>query len=185
MKTCSRCKTEKEYAEFNRDRSRHDGYHYYCKACILAYKRTDHYRKLKSGWDKEYRDKKGQILLDKKREYYEKNKEVMKAKFRANYRKKHLDYKERARQRKNRLKSTVREPYTKLGIYERDKGICFRCREWVDANLLHPDPKSLSIHHMLPLILGGHDTPDNVVTSHLECNLKQGTRIFDISRAHL
>jgi hypothetical protein len=32
-KVCSKCKTEKELCEFNKDSTRKDGYEYYCKSC--------------------------------------------------------------------------------------------------------------------------------------------------------
>jgi predicted GIY-YIG superfamily endonuclease len=33
MKTCSKCKEEKPFSEFFKDRSRKDGLYYYCKVC--------------------------------------------------------------------------------------------------------------------------------------------------------
>ena len=34
MKICSKCKTEKELSEFNKDKTRTDGYSYLCKFCL-------------------------------------------------------------------------------------------------------------------------------------------------------
>jgi len=33
MKVCSRCKQEKSLSEFNKNKSKNDGYQYYCKVC--------------------------------------------------------------------------------------------------------------------------------------------------------
>lgn len=134
---------------------------------------------------KRYRNKYADELKKKKAAYYIKNQERIKDKMRQRYAEKSGEYKERARQRKNRLKSTVQEPYTKQQIYDRDNGLCFLCEELVDLSLNHPNPMCFSFQHAMPLILGGYDTPDNVLTSHLVCNLRQGTKPFDIGRSHL
>ena len=34
MKTCSKCKVEKPFAEFHRDKTKKDGFDYRCKSCI-------------------------------------------------------------------------------------------------------------------------------------------------------
>lgn len=179
MKICSKCKEEKNYTDFFKDKTRLDGYHYYCKVCIKKYKQTDEYKKLKSDMDRRYRKKSGDGLKRRKSEYYFRNRDKIREKMRERYKEKSSEYKERARQRKNRLKSTVQEPYTKELIYERDGGLCFLCREVVDLSLKHPDSMCFSFQHAVPLILGGHDTPDNVLTSHLVCNLRQGTKPFE------
>lgn len=185
MKICSKCRKEKQYTDFHKDASRLDGYHYYCKSCNKEHRQTDHYKKLKSNTDRRYRNKYADELKKKKAAYYIKNQERIKDKMRQRYAEKSGEYKERARQRKNRLKSTIQEPYTKQQIYDRDNGLCFLCEELVDLSLNHPNPMCFSFQHAMPLILGGYDTPDNVLTSHLVCNLRQGTKPFDIGRSHL
>lgn len=134
---------------------------------------------------KRYREKYADQIREKKAAYYQKNREREQAKARARYQANPDYFKENARKRKNRLKSTVQEPYTKKQIYERDKGLCFLCIEPVDLTLKHPDPMCFSFQHAMPLIHGGHDTPDNVLTSHLVCNLRQGTKPFKRGSAHL
>lgn len=181
---CMKKSARKDYHD-NRDkrRARHSDWSKNNRDYRNRYKRklysTDRGKKLKYESDRRFREKNKEELRQKKSEWYAKNKERLQNKMRENYRENSDGYKERARQRKNKLKSTVREHYTKTEIYERDKGLCFRCSEWVDSSIKHPDPKCLSIHHLMPLSKGGHDTPDNVVTSHLECNLKQGVEVFD------
>ncbi len=46
MKTCTKCKIEKELSEFCRDRSQKDGLHYRCRDCCRKYQLE--YRKTKS-----------------------------------------------------------------------------------------------------------------------------------------
>ena len=40
MKTCSKCKVEKDVGEFSRDKSRRDGLRSQCKACFAAYQKS-------------------------------------------------------------------------------------------------------------------------------------------------
>lgn len=42
MKTCKRCLTDKEITLFNKDRSRKDGYHCYCKQCAKETKQVSY-----------------------------------------------------------------------------------------------------------------------------------------------
>lgn len=48
MKICKRCLQHKSFCDFNRDKSRKDGYHPYCKSCKL---RSQH-KHTKEEWDK-------------------------------------------------------------------------------------------------------------------------------------
>lgn len=184
MKICTKCKVEKGLTDFFKDKVKPDGYYSSCKECCKAYKQSEAYKKLKSAHDKTYVEKhRDKVRLIKSLHYYSK-KDYYRNQMRANYLNKSEDYKERARQRKNLLKAGVQIPYSKQEIYERDGGLCFRCLEVVDLTLNHPSPKCFSFHHLIPIKLGGHDTPDNVVSSHLECNLRQGIKVFTLARAH-
>jgi len=61
MKICSRCRKEKYFNEFSIDKSRKDGYSYWCKFCV-----------------KQYRQKNKKILKQKSKQYYQKNKKYKK-----------------------------------------------------------------------------------------------------------
>lgn len=61
-KQCTKCGETKCLTEFGKDKRLKSGYGAICKAC-------------KSKMDKEYRDRKGEELLEQKREYYAENKE--------------------------------------------------------------------------------------------------------------
>jgi len=39
MKVCSKCKIEKEFSDFGKDKTRKDGYRYVCKECNKPYSR--------------------------------------------------------------------------------------------------------------------------------------------------
>jgi len=77
------------------------------------------------------------------------------------------------RARKNSVKSVS---YNKSDIYTRDNGVCYLCDEPINLNIKWPDIKSFSIDHVIPLSKGGGDTPDNVKSSHLFCNLSKGVK---------
>lgn len=127
-------------------------------------------------WNREYLEKNKEKINARRRERYQQNLEANRAKAREGYKKYSERYKEQARRRKNRLKTTIQEPYTKQFIYDRDKGLCFKCSKQIDLSLKHPNSMCFSFHHLIPILLGGQDTLDNVVSSHLVCNLRQGTK---------
>lgn len=185
MKICTKCRVEKGLTDFFKDKAKPDGHYSSCKECCRVYKQSEVYRRLKSAHDKLYSEKHADKVRLRKSRHYAEKQDYYRGLMRANYLTKSEDYKERARQRKNLLKAGVQIPYSKQEIYSRDGGLCFRCLEIVDLNLNHPEPKCFSFHHLVPIKLGGYDVPENVVTSHLECNLRQGTKLFSLlARAH-
>jgi hypothetical protein len=68
------------------------------------------------------------------------------------------------------------EPYTDRQIYERDQWRCHICGKKIDPAIKSPDPKSASIDHLVPLALGGDDTPANVAAAHRTCNRLKATK---------
>lgn len=84
MKICSKCKVEKGFGEFNKDKSKKDGLCCKCKECI-----KEHYKENReeiNRKNKEYQKKNGTKLLEQKKEYREKNKEKIRQR-RKEYRK--------------------------------------------------------------------------------------------------
>lgn len=68
------------------------------------------------------------------------------------------------------------EPFSKAKIFDRDGWVCGICSEPINRDLLHPDPLSVSLDHIIPMSkLGGH-VPSNVTCAHLFCNLSKGNR---------
>lgn len=70
----------------------------------------------------------------------------------------------------------------------RDGGICYLCGEAVDINDFTIDEKGLkrvhknypSIDHVIPCILGGQHSWENVKLAHLGCNCSKQGKIIDI-----
>lgn len=84
----------------------------------------------------------------------------------------------RSRVRRERLLAKAkREPYKRTEIFARDGWICQLCGEPVDPTVKAPDRRSASIDHVVPLSLGGDDTPANVQLAHFGCNSAKCDRV--------
>lgn len=68
------------------------------------------------------------------------------------------------------------EVFSRAEIFDRDGWVCGICSEPIDRELLHPDPMSVSLDHVIPMSKGGGHVPLNVTCAHLFCNLSKGNR---------
>ena len=96
MKYCNTCSITKDISEFNKDKTKTDGFQSKCKLCLKQYNK-DNAEKIKS-YNKEYREDHAEELAASNKEYREDN-----AKKLAAYNKKYREdnpEKEAARQRK-------------------------------------------------------------------------------------
>ena len=57
MKTCSKCKIEKEFSEFHKSKSEKSGYYSCCKSCKKAYRDRPEVKERASAWNKEHHAK--------------------------------------------------------------------------------------------------------------------------------
>jgi len=77
MKTCTKCKIEKEFSEFNI----HTGIRYRsrCKICENLYKKENHLKNKEKATTQRalYREVNRTLILQKKKKYYENNREVI------------------------------------------------------------------------------------------------------------
>ncbi|MFD8173633.1 HNH endonuclease [Streptomyces sp. NPDC059709] len=83
-----------------------------------------------------------------------------------------------SQRRRARLATTVVESFRHREIFERDGLTCQLCQEPVDPKLKHPDPRSASLDHVVPLAKGGHHTRANVQLAHLVCNLRKADKLL-------
>jgi 5-methylcytosine-specific restriction endonuclease McrA len=65
------------------------------------------------------------------------------------------------------------ERFDPLEVYKRDGWLCGICGAEVDPAVLHPDPMSASLDHVVPLSKGGDHTRENSVLAHLICNIRK------------
>ena len=74
MKTCTKCKEEKPFSEFHKDRTTKDGLHFQCKACKKEYNRK-------------YKKENKELIRESNRKYHQENKVLIienKRKYRKN-----------------------------------------------------------------------------------------------------
>lgn len=65
------------------------------------------------------------------------------------------------------------EPYSRHAIFVRDGWRCHLCLKAIDPKLPFPDLMSATIDHLIPVVDGGADAPDNVRAAHMICNSRR------------
>jgi exonuclease VII large subunit len=89
LKICSKCKIEKPFENFSKDKNRLDGYQRFCKTCVKEYYETN---KNKLSIQKQvYREVNKDKILAQKKQHYEKNKDKLLIQMQ-NYRDENKDY---------------------------------------------------------------------------------------------
>lgn len=186
LKRCGECQIAKPITEFYAWKVSDDGLTRECKPCRRergrAYYAQDKERIAER--DRIRRERDPEHFKEKARRDYEKNRESILARHAAwreenpeyhrdRYRQEYDTDPERFRRATAKYRALAKgnghEPYDRLGIYDRDQGICHICDEFVEWD-------DFSIDHIIPISKGGPDTPANVATSHLRCNLSRGNR---------
>lgn len=77
--------------------------------------------------------------------------------------------------RARKLRAQV-EDFHKGEIFERDGWVCGICAEPIERGLAWPDPRSVSLDHIVPLSRGGAHSRSNSQASHLFCNMSKHNR---------
>lgn len=170
LKSCTKCGEAKPLTEYHRRAASRDGYRPLCKACAIAYQRA------------RYDSRRDQEVAGSKSRY-ETNRDARLA-YAKRYHAERLtsDPKYRARRkaaelrRRRLLALAVQEPYLRDEIFERDGWICQLCNEPISPEVRFPGPASATIDHIVPISLGGDDTPANVQAAHYRCNASKGNK---------
>lgn len=173
-KTCSKCGETKPLTEFYVHRDCVDGRRPDCAECCRQ--RTRNWQAANSERAKDFY-----------RERYAKNPEVYKQRSRARYAAKREEIRERARaynlanpevtrraaaKRKARKAGVEHKPYTRREIYDRDGGICRGCKKELAF-----ERHGFEIDHIVPISLGGPDTPANVQLMCRPCNREKWNKL--------
>lgn len=132
-KTCTKCKQEKPLTEYQRDKSKKDGYYSSCKACCsldgkARAKKIQAWRRTRYAEDEEYRER----VLERNKKYVEENKERLNQ-YWAEYWRTRTDKKRMIRLKwllKTRYGLTVEEYYELLEHQEGRCAICGDPAEW-------------------------------------------------------
>lgn len=160
MRTCRKCGEVKTVGDFYPKRAS-------CKACVLARVLANPNRQANG---RRYHEAHKNRLNAARVERQRSEDGSRQARYKRNP-ERHADV--QARRRATKVGNGV-ERYDRLDIYARDGGVCKLCEAPIDLSLPSRDPLSFSIDHVLPIALGGPDTPANVQSSHLRCNIRKG-----------
>ena len=200
MKYCSKCKQNKDLAEFNKNKTTKDGLQHYCKECKAQYKYPE---KLKEYYDthkvvilaqtkirqeitnrdqylayqKEYHQQNYETnkteILEYFRQHYKKNKSkirVRQEKWRKANPKKLVVKEARRRGRKAKADGQFTHDDIIL-IYQKQNGKCFYCGEVLNSKF--------DIDHKIPLSRGGSNWPENLCCACARCNRSKHTKTVE------
>lgn len=81
--------------------------------------------------------------------------------------------------RRSILKQVEHINYSDLNIFKRDKWMCQLCGKKVNPKYIGNHPMAPSIDHIIPISLGGSDTPNNVQLAHRECNRIKSNGLYN------
>jgi len=163
MKICTKCKVEKPFSEFHKQKGRKDGYRSQCKECRKIYDipHRINQKENKSIYDSIYYQEHKESKKEYARNHYKENPEYY-----YNY---GLEYNHIRRALINN--ATIGEVSSRREIYERDKGICGICKELVQY-------EDYELDHIIPLFKGGLHDDSNFQVSHMLCNRSKGNKIL-------
>ncbi len=115
---------------------------------------------------KQWREKNAEYV-SKKNRVNRKRRAADLRRWRENNREKAAEYEHRRRMAKRCNGQMI--PYIRAEIFERDGWICQLCAEPVES-----DP---TIDHIVPLSVGGEDSPENVQLAHRSCNSSKQAKV--------
>jgi 5-methylcytosine-specific restriction endonuclease McrA len=177
MKQCTKCAELKPLDCFEPEKRGYLGTRADCRACRAEYKRQHRAKPEVKEAISEYRKR-----------YNAANEDAIKA-YAARYRDEHREERriktrewwqanpERGRaliKKRRAIKAGVPHERVTIGyLFERDNGVCQLCRKRVDRGLRWPHPMAPVADHIVPIILGGHDTKANQQLAHNICNSRK------------
>ena len=187
-KRCAHCRQVLPIAAFGKNRSRPDGLQHNCKGCQSAASKQHYYahHEEKLAYASVWRRNNREYLRVAKLKNYYKHPEVTMNRIRRSraegrvdrvaeglrYRAKHP---EQIRANHSRRRAVIRKAVGKHSPadvktqYQRQNGLCMWCSQ--------PLPKRYHTDHVVPLIRGGSNSPDNIVCACPFCNLSKGDRL--------
>jgi 5-methylcytosine-specific restriction endonuclease McrA len=169
VKRCPRCLSFKLSDEFYRNKSQKDGLQIYCKPCWNEYmkpRNSEYLRRVKP-WLSEQNYMRQAEWRDRNRDAYNAGKRAW---YYDNIDKARQLSADSRRRRRAKLRESATTPYLRGDIFERDGWKCGICGGPINRRLPSSHSRGPSIDHIIPISLGGPDTPDNVQAAHLSCN---------------
>jgi 5-methylcytosine-specific restriction endonuclease McrA len=172
LKTCTKCKEEKQTLYFGIHKSRKDGLRSVCKSCNT--KQACSYAKLNKDkittYQKEYKSKNklkinNQIkaIKERNKEYYDMVKNIWKE----NNKKKLTIYNQNRKAKKRNQTGKI-SPFISIKLLSLQKNKCANCnKDLID---------SYHIDHITPLSLGGEHDDKNLELLCPKCNLRKSNK---------
>jgi len=195
MKTCNKCKIEKDENEFSRDKCKKDGLRSQCKLCDSQYYQNN--KEHKREYDRKYVKENKEKTSKRKRKYNEEH-NIERQIYRRKYYNEHKNHennlcsiwaqnnpdKIRAKDAKRRslkirlsiIKFTEEEFYQRMSLW---CGHCAYCgKEFKDGKLWE------HIDHVIPIIRGGLHILANLRPTCAKCNLSKGAKLLKEWKNH-
>ena len=151
MKTCSKCKTEKQFSDFTKDASRKDGIDPFCRACksikhkLYAPMRPKQNTEKMKDWRSANKDR----ANENRKAWYAKNPDAMRIQA----------HNRRARKRSN---GGALSANLSAKLFKLQRGKCACCKR--------PLGDDYHMDHIMPIALGGSNTDDNMQLLTATCN---------------
>ena len=169
LKTCSKCGETKPFEDYYKQTDCAGGYRPDCKECVRDRIREARKADLQSYRERDRTRNLAPTRKDQMREAgkrrYAKDPEGQRAARRAHYALNSERWTIYRRRREARKAAVEHQPYTREEIFDRDAGTCRGC-----AKLLPYEKGAFQIDHIVPISLGGPDTPANVQIMCPSCN---------------
>ena len=173
-KICNTCNEYKQETEFNKNKGSPDGFSYICRKCAST-KNKKRYLNIQEelkNYSKKYRKNNYKIVLEKNVIYRHEHPDKAR-KYRDGWRFKNVEtIRQHTRNRRAKLKNsfgtiTKQEWQDLLETYNYT---CLKCKR---------NDVSLSLDHVVPIVLGGTNTIDNAQPLCKSCNSSKGIKIID------
>lgn len=179
MKSCSLCHKVKPFNAFESDSSKKLGVTSRCKKCKREQRRAKAQK-----WHQDKKNQEDLYTAGKSKCYkccqikpfssFLKTKKNPRGTFNLC-----LDCNNQIRREYNRLRSKAGRDYTRWDVFEEDNFTCYICEDVLNPDVFSPDPKSLTIDHVVPICRGGTDERVNVRTACLDCNRKKNDLMLE------
>lgn len=182
-KVCTKCKEEKSFEEFYKDKQKKDGLCCSCKTCIKEFRQQneDDIRKQ----SKKYYQKNYEKIREKRKDYFaeyrKNNRKLLREKgkeYRQTERGKETNYRKKLKRRS--YKANVEfKPHKRKEILKRNNWTCQYCGIKVhdkrSGNWNTPD--KAHIDHIIPISKGGNSELSNLQVLCRTCNLSKSDKV--------
>lgn len=179
LKRCNCCKAIKSISEFNKDSTKPEGLYSRCAKCVSDSRRVAVSKR------RERREYLHQLWTSGKSECSRCRKVKTIGQFPKSIRKSRpvaswcKPCANKYRKEYLRFHIETGNDYCREDVFLDDEYVCYLCEEQLDPDSRHPNPKSPTIDHVVPLSKGGADARNNVRTACLQCNLRKSNLDLD------